>query len=146
MSDHSEHNREGLERLRRLTSLTDAELSRDCGDGWTVTTILGHLAFFDRMLLLRWDTYEKDGVFTELTPVHFDLMNYAGAAGWSALSRQSAIGGCIEAAERAVARIDALPQKAVDAALETNRVALLERIIHWSAHLDQVERAIGREI
>src|SRR5690242_7471536 len=91
VSDHGDHNREGLERLRRLTSLTDAELGSDAGDGWTVTTILGHLAFFDRMLLLRWDTYEKEGVFTELTPAHFDLMNFAGAAGWSALPPRVAV-------------------------------------------------------
>jgi len=146
VSDHGEHNREGLERLRRLASLSDADLAKDVGDGWTVTTVLGHLAFFDRMLLLRWDTYEKEGVFAELTPSHFDLMNYAGAAGWSALPPRVAVESCIDAAEKAVARIDALPQKAVDAALETNRMALLERIIHWSQHIDQIAGALGREI
>jgi len=146
VSDHGDHNREGLERLRRLATLSDADLAQDVGDGWTVTTVLGHLAFFDRMLILRWDTYEKDGVFAELTPSHFDLMNYAGAAGWSALPPRVAVEACIDAAEKAVARIDALPQKAVDAAIETNRMALLERIVHWSQHLAQIEDALGREL
>ena len=50
------------------------------------------------------------------------------------------------AAERAVERIDALPEGAVSYALETNRVALLERMLHWHPHLDQIESAIGREI
>ena len=53
---------------------------------------------------------------------------------------------CIEAAEGAVARIEALPNKAVVVALETNRPALLERILHWGPHLAQIEGAIGREI
>ena len=146
MTDHAEHNREGLEKLRRLTSLSDAELAKDTGDGWTVTTVLGHMAFFDRMLLMRWDTYEKDGVFAEMTPNHFDMINYAGAGDWSSLPPRRAAATCIEAAERAVERIDALPERAVSVAHETNRVALLERILHWYPHLEQIERAIGREI
>ncbi len=146
MSQHGEHNRDGLKRLRRLSSLSDAELAKDTGNGWTVATILGHLAFFDRMLLLRWDAYEKDGVFAELTSSHFDLINYAGAGDWSSLPPRVADARCIEAAECVVERIDTLPESAVSAALETNRVALLERVLHWYPHLEQVERAIGREI
>ena len=146
MSEHVERNREGLERLRRLTSLSDSELTKDTGNGWSVATVLGHMAFFDRMLLLRWDAYEKDGVFAALTPNHFDMINYAGAGDWSALPPSAMVARCIEAAEQAVARIDALPDKAVAVAVETNRPALLERIIHWGPHLDQIESAIGREI
>jgi hypothetical protein len=146
MSDHAEHNHEGLERLRRLASLSDAELAKDTGDGWTVTTVLGHMAFFDRMLLLRWDTFKKDGVFAEMTPNHFDMINFAGAGDWSSRPPREAATNCIEAAERAVERIDGLPEAAVSVALETNRVALLERTLHWYPHLEQIESAIGREI
>ena len=146
VGDHSERNREGLAKLRRLASLTDAELAEDTGNGWTVATVLGHMAFFDRLLILRWDTYEKDGVFAELTPNHFDLINYAGADDWSALPPRIAVARCIEAAEHAVARIDALPEKIVSVVLETPRVALLERMLHWNPHLDQIQTAIGREI
>ena len=146
MSDHGERNRQGLERLRRLASLSDAELATDTGDGWTVSAVLAHMAFFDRMLVPRWDTYEKDGAFAEMTPRHFDLMNDAGAGDWSALPPRPTVAKCIEAAERAVARIDALPAKAMAVALETNRVALLDRTLHWGPHLDQIKSAIGREI
>jgi mycothiol maleylpyruvate isomerase-like protein len=146
VSDHGDRNREGLARLRRLASLSDAELAKDTGNGWTVSTVLGHIAFFDRMLPLRWDTYEKDGVFAELTPNHFDMINDAGAGDWSALPRQATVAKCIEAAERAVARIDALPETAVAFALETKRMALLDRTLHWNPHLDQIKGAIGREI
>ena len=146
MSDHGERNREGLERLRRLASISDGELAKDAGDGWNVATVLGHMAFFDRMLLLRWDTFEKEGFFAELTPNHFDLINYAGAGDWSALPPGQAVARCIGAAERAVARIDTLSEATVTAALEANRVALVDRMLHWYPHLDQVESAIGREI
>ncbi|HEY0831376.1 MAG TPA: maleylpyruvate isomerase N-terminal domain-containing protein [Candidatus Dormibacteraeota bacterium] len=146
MSDHGERNREGLDRLRRLASLSDAELAKDVGNGWMVSTVLGHMAFFDRMLLLRWDTYEKEGVFAELTPNHFDLINFVGPGDWSAHPPRATVAMCLEAAERAVSRIDALPEKAVAVAVETNRVALLERMLHWYPHLQQIESAIGREI
>jgi hypothetical protein len=146
VSDHGERNREGLERLRRLTSLSDAELAKDTGNGWKVSTVLGHMAFFDRMLLVRWDTYENEGVFAAMTPNHFDLINHAGAGDWSALAPRATVARCIEAAEGAVARIEALPQNAVAVALETNRPALLERMLHWGPHLGQIESAIGRDI
>jgi hypothetical protein len=146
VSDHGERNRGGLERLRRLTSLSEAELAKDTGNGWNVSTVLGHMAFFDRMLLLRWDTYEKTGVFAEWTLDHFDLINYAGAGDWSALPPRAAATRCIEAAERAVARIDSLSEKAAAAVLDTNRVGLIERMLHWNPHLDQIQNAIGREI
>ena len=146
MSDHGERNRQGLERLRRLASLSDAELATDTGDGWTVSTVLAHMAFFDRMLVPRWDIYEKDGAFVEMIPKHFDLINDAAAGDWSALPPRPTVAKCIEAAERAVARIDALPAKAMAVALETNRVALLDRTLHWGPHLDQIKSAIGRDI
>ena len=146
MNDHGERNREGLARLRRLTSLSDAELAKDTGDGWTVSTVLAHMAFFDRMLIPRWDLYEKDGAFAEMIPRHFDLINGAGAGDWSALPRRATVAKCIEAAEGAVARIDALPEKAVAVAVETNRLALLDRTLHWGPHLDQIKSAIGRAL
>ena len=37
-------------------------------------------------------------------------------------------------------------RKAVNVAMETNRIALLERVLHWYPHLTQIESAIGREI
>jgi hypothetical protein len=146
VSDHGERNRAGLERLHRLTSLSDSELAKDTGDGWTVSAVLGHMAFFDRMLPQRWDIYEKDGAFVEMIPKHFDLINDAGAADWSAIPPRSTVASCIEAAEGAVARIAALPETAVAVALETKREALLNRTLHWNPHLDQIGKAIGREI
>jgi hypothetical protein len=146
VSDRDERNREGLERLRRLTSLSDAELAKDAGDGWTVSTVLGHMAFFDRMLPQRWDIYEKDGAFAEMIPKHFDLINDAGAADWSAIPPRATVAKCIEAAEKAILRIEALPKRVVAVALETKREALLDRTLHWNPHLHQIESAIGREI
>jgi hypothetical protein len=146
VSEHGERNREGVERLRRLSSLTDSELAKETGNGWTVSTVLGHLAFYDRMLLMRWDIYEQNGVFAEMTPNHFDMINGAADDDWAALPPGAAVDRCIEAAEGAVARIDALPEHAVAVAMETNRVALLERMLHWYPHLTQIESAIGREI
>ena len=81
-----------------------------------------------------------------MTPNHFELINHAGVGDWSELQPRATVAGCIEAAERAVARIAALPEKAVAVALDTNRVALLDRFVHWNPHLDQIESAIGRQI
>jgi hypothetical protein len=81
-----------------------------------------------------------------MIPKHFDLINDAGAADWSAIPPRTTVATSIEAAEGAVARIAALPVKAVAVALETKREALLDRTLHWNPHLDQIETAIGREI
>src|SRR2546428_9861572 len=50
------------ERLRALVArLSDAELGRSLSAGWTIASVLGHLAFWDQRLLVLLERWEREG-------------------------------------------------------------------------------------
>lgn len=68
-------NKREFHRLERLVNrLTDEELDRPMGDGWTVAVTLAHLAFWDHrslVLLKRWRSTGK----VELSPIDIEITN-----------------------------------------------------------------------
>src|SRR5215470_10324083 len=55
-------NRVARERLRSLVEkLTDADMARPLGDGWTVSAALGHLAFWDQRWAEKFREWERTG-------------------------------------------------------------------------------------
>lgn len=52
---HADRNDAARTRLRDLVArLGDDGLARPLADGWTVGAMLAHLAFWDRIVLARW--------------------------------------------------------------------------------------------
>jgi hypothetical protein len=138
-----EHNQAQRERLRRLVDqLDEAELGREAASGWSVATVLAHLAFWDRFGLARWDAFERTGQFPG--PIEADLLNAACEAEWQALAPGDAARLALEAADAIDARIARLGPATVEAARAAGRSMLLERAGHRREHLDQIEQQLGR--
>jgi hypothetical protein len=128
-----------LERLRALGSrLLAGELPPGLTGGWTPSAVFAHLSFWDRLVLARWDLYDRDGAIETLPDTHTDLVNAAGLPLWLALPPEAAVAQAIEAAGQVVDRIAALSPAAVEAALTTGRRAMLDRTFHWTPHLDEL--------
>ncbi|MGD1052375.1 MAG: hypothetical protein ABR950_00960 [Candidatus Dormibacteria bacterium] len=126
-----------LGRLRALGSrLLSGDLVPQLAGGWTPSAVFAHLAFWDRLVLARWELYDRDGVIETLPDTHTDLVNAAGMRLWLDLPREAAVAEAIEAAHQVVERIAALSPEAVDVALATGRRAMLDRTFHWTSHLD----------
>src|SRR2546430_14967481 len=50
------------ERLRALVArLSDGELGRLLGAGWTIASVLGHLAFWDQRILVLLERWQREG-------------------------------------------------------------------------------------
>src|SRR5205823_3132820 len=86
--------------------LTDGDFTQSVGDGWTVSTVLAHLAYWDRraaILLTRW---RQQGV----TPEESDasVINEASAALWSAVPPRAAAQIAIDSADAANKAVAAL--------------------------------------
>ncbi len=78
------------ERLESVVArLRDEDYGRDAGGGWTIGTLLAHLAFWDRLTLERLGRWERDGF--SATPVDADPINEAARPGW--LARQGPLSG-----------------------------------------------------
>ena len=134
------------ERLRsRVQSLTDAQLGRDAGGGWTVAVALAHLAFWDRRALLSFERWEQGQPPPANFPSEYeiDLLNDALLAEWRALAPREAGRLALAAADAVDAKVAALAapvMAAIEARAEPWR---LRRSRHRNEHLDQVDRALG---
>jgi hypothetical protein len=144
---YRQRNAAGRQRLRALVDrLSDADLVRSISDGWTVAAILAHLAFWDRFVLVRWQHAAREGqrVPAGVADMLLDLINEASLAAWQALPPRVAAQQAIAAAETIEQLVAALPDDVAAEAISSGRAALLDRTLHWTAHLDEIEQALGR--
>jgi hypothetical protein len=142
---HLERNASGLERLRGLGSrLLSGEPAPELAGGWTGAAVFAHLAFWDRLVLARWDRLDREGVIADLPDTAMDLINVAGLPLWTALGAGAAVVQAVEAATLVCERIASLSPAAVEAALSAGRLAMLDRTRHWAPHLDELAGALDR--
>jgi len=139
---YAEKNAAELARLRELANrLGDADLAQPLGDGWTVAATLAHCAFWDRMALLRWRSWEQDGM--RLVPLELDVINGAMLPQWLALPGREALRLAVEAAEEIDRKIESLPAQLAEEYRTSGRAQwMLETWEHRREHLDEIEQVI----
>jgi hypothetical protein len=146
MTDRSyvDRNRASRERLQALGArLTDEQLARDMGGGWTVGVALAHLAYWDARTLGNIESSVRHGL-----PRHWwageeaNAVNAARLADWSATPPRQALTQAVQAAEALDAVLADLSPAAIEAILQERPLAL-ERSRHRGGHLDDVERALS---
>ena len=139
---HVERNATELERLRAVgAGVLAGEITPRLPGGWTASAVFAHLAFWDRLVIARWDRYDREGVIDDLPDAAIDLVNDAALPLWLALSGGAAVVQAIDAAIHVCERIASLSPAAVAAAVDTGRLAMLDRTVHWSPHLDALAGA-----
>ena len=134
------------ERLRALVGrLTDAELQRPLPAGWTVASVLAHLAFWDQRILVLIDRWERANPGAKPLSVNnedVDWINDSAKALCLALAPRAAADLALATAEAVDARLQAL----TDDWLATNAAAghpiNVLRAEHRREHLDQIEHAL----
>lgn len=143
-SGYLERNLAGQARLAALGArLGRGDLPTHLSGGWTAGAVFAHLAFWDRLVIARWDAYDATGVIDELPDDTTDLVNTAGLPLWLALDAGAAVTEAVRAASEVCARITRLSPEAVESAARMGRIHMLDRGFHWSPHLDEVEAAGG---
>jgi hypothetical protein len=132
-------------RLRALVArLTDADLARPMPAGWTVASVLAHVAFWDQRILVLLDRWEQSPS-TAPPAIHeadVDWVNDATKALLLAMPPRRAAELTVATAEAVDARVAALP----DALLARNEAAgsplSMTRSVHRQEHLDEIERVL----
>ena len=143
-ADRSFVGRNDVERARLhavVASLSDADLQRSLSNGWTVSAVLAHIAFWDRRALVLLARWERQGV--QEAPEDAGAINDAALPEWLALPPRVA-------ADLALAAADAIDEK-----LATMSDGLLEAILglksainldrgdaNRSEHLDEIEQSL----
>ena len=145
MPHHTEFSAASRNRIRAAGERAAAGPVASVGDdeGWGPGVVLAHLAFWDRMVLARWQRADAQGEEfpPSLAPIVADLVNEAAFAQWSTLSVRDATNLAMSAAEAIDAYLDNVPAARIEAARAAGFERLVDRTIHRNDHLDAVERA-----
>jgi hypothetical protein len=133
-------------KLRALAArLTDADLARPMPAGWTVASVLAHVAFWDQRILVLLDRWEQSPstVPRAINEADVDWVNDATKALLLAMPPRRAAELTVATAEAVDARVAALP----DDLLARNKAAgsplSMTRSVHREEHLNEIERVLG---
>ncbi len=128
-------------RLAELAAgLTEADLQREVGRGWSVAAKLAHLAYWDQFALALVRQWQRDGVHSRSSDV--DAINEAVRVLSGAIPPRACAAlaqAAAEAIDHALVGISPELEAAIEAA---GRVRILRRSEHRREHLDQIERAL----
>lgn len=137
-------NDESRAQLRVLIErLDDAQLARNAMPGWSVSALLAHLAFWDRINRQRWRS-RIAGTELPAMDVLDDVINDASLPSWNAMPPRIAARDWVASAEQDDAFIAALAPGMTARSLAEARPRSLYRSEHRREHLEQIERALGR--
>ena len=133
-------------RLRALVArCTDAMLAHPMPSGWTVASVLLHLAFWDQrvlMILRRWQTEGFDP-----SPIDPAAVNDSLRVICHALEPRKAIKLCLSSAEAADAELAKLTAEEVkrmeEHASATDTQFRMNRSLHRNGHLDDIEALLA---
>jgi hypothetical protein len=138
-------NRRELQRLRALVErASDADLSRSMGDGWSVASVLGHIAFWDLRIVTALERWGPDGTgsFPSYYDDAVDWINDAAKPLISALEPRAAARVAIEAAEAADRSVAEMSDDLLAKNEETGGYINTDRADHRGEHLDEIERLL----
>jgi len=134
-------NAQERERLKALVGrLSEADLRRPVGHGWTVADSLVHLAFWDLRASILMDRFERDGVTP--SPADVDVVNEAVRALGQTIPPRAAATLAAEAAEQVDRRLEALPDRILEGLAAAGQPFNPTRHVHRAEHLDEIERAL----
>lgn len=129
------------ERLRELIDrVGTAGLSRELPGGWTVSAVLAHLAWWDRVATKRWQDLIDSG--TRPTRID-DAINDELLPEWRSIPASDAAGEVLAAADAVDGIVAAAPPELVEEMRRTGWERSVDRSLHRNEHLDEIERGLG---
>ena len=132
-----------LQRLKSLAGrLSDADLQRDAGGGWTVAVVFAHLAFWDRVYLGVLSDWTRLGTPQLRPDFEGDLLNDVLLSEWLSLPPGSATALAVAAAQSIDGAVERLDDSVVDAILAHGQEHLLKRGLYRREHFDPIQQAL----
>ena len=140
----SDNTRERTRLAALVARLSDADLARPLPAGWTVASVLGHLAFWDQRILVLLDAWGRTGATPPAARAEdVDWINDAGKPFLLALPPRQLADLTLAIAEAVDRKLESLPDKLVGDNVAAGRPLNFDRGEHRREHLDQIEAALG---
>ena len=131
-------------RLQKLVGrLSDADLARPLSAGWTVASVLGHLAFWDQRIVVLIDAWRDKGTAPPANrDVDVDWVNDAGKPFLLAMPPRQLADLAVAVAEAADRKVAGLSDDQIARNAAAGSPLNLHRAEHRRAHLDEIEAAL----
>jgi hypothetical protein len=140
-------NRAALDRLKGfIEKASDADLAHPMEDGWTVASVLAHMAFWDLRVVACVEAWGPDGAGPVPT-YHDDAVDWINDAAKpliSALAPRVAARVTVEAAEAADRAVAGLSDELSARNEALGSLVNPDRADHRLEHLDEIERTLSR--
>lgn len=141
MADHRSRNEDSRKRLAAVAARVASgdDTLHDVGT-WPPSVVLAHLAFWDRLVLVRWQRAARDGTSIPigLTEGIAPMLNEATEPDWHALDAADAARLAVAAAEACDAAVEHLTADQLAALDAAGQMRLAERNHHRNNHLDEL--------
>ena len=142
---YNERNREQTRRLKKLRRLSDEDLCRPVGEHWTVAIALAHIQYWDGRAVGALEAWRRHGLPLTLWINGEGVVNDVRLPLWGDLEPREALQQAIETSEvldRIVENLSPTEAGIVSA----QRYRVLDRSLHRSEHLDEVDGALGIQL
>jgi len=125
-----------------INSLTDDDFTRTNAQGWTVSALLGHLAFWDQRMLVLLRRWQEDGV--DESPVDPDMINDSLRPLCLALEPRAAADLCLASVKEVDAALAAVSPELFEAIQASPNHFRFNRSLHRDDHLSEIARILER--
>ena len=123
-----------------IKKLTDRELSLPMEAGWTVASVLAHMAFWDIRAARLIDLWKQKGV--EYSPLDADLVNKVNREIFLALPPRAAAELALDKARSIDRLLTNLDPAFIEKVRTIGQNVRLERFNHRRLHLDEIEKKL----
>lgn len=137
-------NRAETRRLETIAGRLDESLwSMSLGGGWTIGTMLCHLAYWDRMTLARLGTFRTHGRLPAVPDQdNIEAINNAVRFVSEGIAHRGA-GLVVKAAHEIDDMVETLSQEELDTLEKSGRDRWFKRFLHRQMHLDRIEKHLA---
>lgn len=133
-------NAESTKRLETVVArLSDEDLKRSLGGGWTVGFALAHLAFWDARQVAALQRFARGEPFPSEDLATNDALELVA----SAFDPNTVGEAAVKAAQQLDQIVETLTAQQVEALVNSGKAYAIERAPHRAEHIRQIEEAFG---
>jgi hypothetical protein len=143
--EFAEENRASTEELRTLVAgLREADYGKPVGNGWTVTTLLCHLALWDGRAAYTLQQWQRSGeIPSNVAKDATDFINLAARDVFAVMPGRVAAELAVKRAETLNAWLELLSDAFCKQVVTAGFERMLRRSLHRRAHIAQMRAALG---
>jgi hypothetical protein len=141
--DFIQPNDESRQKLETfIDSLSDDDFAQTNPYGWTVSALLGHLAFWEQRMLVLLRRWQQNGV--DESPVDPNMINDSLRPLCLALEPRVAAELCLASAKETDAALAAITPELFEAIQASPNHYRFNRSLHRNDHMGEIARLLGR--